>query len=145
MTWLNGLLAMESSPGCCRHYRLPAAAQFDWYVSFFLRVAKSRARRENRDWIGLIFAVAGGAGPNVAELNTIGIPARRHDMATFTRRTVMGALVLVGLLAGQGVAHAQFAFGWTRYGYNPNNPFVAQQQYLANLQAQRYAIASGAS
>jgi hypothetical protein len=56
----------------------------------------------------------------------------------------VGALVLVGMLAGQGAANAQFAFGMTRYGYNPNNPFVAQQQYLANLQANRYAIAAGA-
>lgn len=66
-------------------------------------------------------------------------------MATFVRRVTMGALVVVGLLAGQGVAHAQFSFGWTRYGYNPSNPFVAQQQYIANLQAGRLSIAAGQS
>jgi hypothetical protein len=66
-------------------------------------------------------------------------------MATFIRRAAFVTLVLAGLVAGQGVAHAQFAFGMTRYGYNPSNPFVAQQQYLANLQAGRYAIAAGQS
>ncbi len=65
-------------------------------------------------------------------------------MATFTRRAIVAALVLAGLLAGQGVANAQFSFGWTRYGYNPSNPFVAQQQYLANLQANAAAIRMGA-
>jgi hypothetical protein len=54
----------------------------------------------------------------------------------------LGALLL-GLLAGQNVAQAQFSFGYTRYGLNLNNPFIAQQQYLANLQAGRLAIASG--
>ncbi len=66
-------------------------------------------------------------------------------MTTCIRRSVFGVLVLVGLLAGQSVANAQFAFGWTRYGYNPSNPFVAQQQYIANLQANQYAIRAGAS
>jgi hypothetical protein len=65
-------------------------------------------------------------------------------MATFIRRATMTALVLIGLFAAHGTANAQFAFGWTRYGYNPSNPFVAQQQYLANLQANAYAIRAGA-
>jgi len=59
------------------------------------------------------------------------------------RRAGIGALVLFGLLAGQGVTQAQFSFGMTRYGMNPNNPFVAQQQYVANLQAARLAIGAG--
>jgi hypothetical protein len=56
----------------------------------------------------------------------------------------MGALVLLGVLAGHSTARAQFSFGQTRFGFNPNNPFVAQQQFMANLQANRYAIAAGA-
>jgi hypothetical protein len=56
----------------------------------------------------------------------------------------MGALVLLGLLAGHSTARAQFSFGMTRFGFNPNNPFVAQQQFMANLQANRFAIAAGA-
>jgi hypothetical protein len=64
-------------------------------------------------------------------------------MATFTRQAFVGAIVVAGLLATQTTAHAQFSYGWTRYGYNPSNPYVAQQQYLNNLQLGQYAIASG--
>ena len=64
-------------------------------------------------------------------------------MATFIRRAAMGALVLVGLLAGQNAAQAQFAFGWTPYGYNSSNPYIAQQQYYNNLRTGSYAISSG--
>src|SRR5438270_14076384 len=66
----------------------------------------------------------------------------RRLMSTLMQRAGIGALVLFGLLAGQDVARAQFSFGMTRFGMNPNNPFVAQQQYLANLQPARLAIAS---
>ena len=65
-------------------------------------------------------------------------------MATFTRRAAVGVFMLIALVASQGVANAQFSYGWTRYGYNPSNPFVAQQQYLSNLQANAYAIRAGA-
>ncbi len=64
-------------------------------------------------------------------------------MSSWRRQVGVGALVLFGVLAGQQLAQAQFSFGQTRYGMNLNNPFIAQQQYLANLQSGRLAIASG--
>ncbi len=64
-------------------------------------------------------------------------------MATTVRRAGIGALVLAGLLAGQNAAQAQFAFGMTRYGFNPSNPFIAQQQFMSNLGANAMAIRFG--
>jgi len=64
-------------------------------------------------------------------------------MSSFRRQVGVGALVLLGVFAGQQRAHAQFAYGQTRYGMNTNNPFIAQQQFLSNMQAGRLAIASG--
>jgi len=64
-------------------------------------------------------------------------------MSSWVRRAATVGLVLLGVLAGHSAAQAQFAFGQTRYGLNLNNPFVAQQQYLSNLQMARLAIASG--
>lgn len=64
-------------------------------------------------------------------------------MTAFIRRATVGALVLIGVLAAQNTAHAQFAFGWTPYGYNPSNPYIAQQQYYNNLRAGSLAIAAG--
>jgi hypothetical protein len=61
------------------------------------------------------------------------------------RRGTVGALILAGLLATQGVARAQFAFGYTRFGLNLTNPFVAQQQFYSNLRANRAAINAGAA
>jgi hypothetical protein len=65
-------------------------------------------------------------------------------MSTSMRRAAIGALVLFGLLAVHGAAQAQFAFGQTRFGFNPSNPFVAQQQFIANLQSNALAIRMGA-
>ena len=65
-------------------------------------------------------------------------------MSTSLRRAGIGALVLLGLLAGQDAAQAQFSFGYTRFGFNPGNPFVAQQQFIGNLQANALAIRAGA-
>jgi len=64
-------------------------------------------------------------------------------MSSLRRQVGVGALVLCGVLAGQQLAQAQFSFGQTRYGMNTNNPFIAQQQFLSNLQAGRLAIATG--
>lgn len=66
-------------------------------------------------------------------------------MSTSMRRAGMGALVLLGLLAGQDAARAQFSFGMTRFGFNPSNPFVAQQQFIGNLQAGALSIRYGQS
>jgi len=59
-------------------------------------------------------------------------------MSTTLRRLAIGSLALIGLLAGHGVARAQF--------YNPYgggyNPYLAQQQYLYNLQMSRAASAN---
>jgi hypothetical protein len=60
------------------------------------------------------------------------------------RRGTVGALVLAGLLASQGVARAQYAFGMTRFGLNTRNPFVAQMQFMSNLRANQIAIQTGA-
>jgi len=62
-------------------------------------------------------------------------------MSTF-RRLGLASLVLLGLLTGSGVARAQFAFGHTPFGLNLNNPYVAQQQYMYNLQLSRAASAN---
>jgi hypothetical protein len=79
------------------------------------------------------------------------------------RRAGSGALVLCGLLAAQDVAQAQFSFRFRTftpnmrspftfgmgsptvysYGLNLNNPYVAQQQFVRNLQLGSLAIQSG--
>jgi hypothetical protein len=60
-------------------------------------------------------------------------------MSTFVRRAGIAALLLLGALAGPNAAQAQF--GQTRL--NLNNPFIAQQQFLQNLQLARAAMLSG--
>jgi len=62
-------------------------------------------------------------------------------MSTF-RRLGLGSLLLLGLLAAPGVARAQFAYGHTPFGLNLNNPYVAQQQFMYNLQLSRAASAN---
>jgi hypothetical protein len=63
-------------------------------------------------------------------------------MSTLMRRAAVGALALLGLLAGHNVARAQFAFGMTPMGLNTNNPLIANRQYLYNLQLGRAAFAN---
>jgi hypothetical protein len=58
-------------------------------------------------------------------------------MSTLMRRTVLGTLVLVGLLAGRDAVWAQF--GMPRGG---GNPFMAQRQNPFNLQMSRAAFAN---
>jgi hypothetical protein len=52
------------------------------------------------------------------------------------RRAGIGALVLLGLLAGHDVARSQFGFG------SGPNPFMNNRQYLFNLQLGRAALAN---
>jgi hypothetical protein len=58
-------------------------------------------------------------------------------MSTLMRRAGIGALILVGLLAGREGA-------WAQFGQPPGgaNPFTGQRQYLYNLQMGRAAMAN---
>jgi len=52
-----------------------------------------------------------------------------------------GSLILAGLLVGGGAARAQFVTGFNPYG-GGYNPYLAQQQYMYNLQMARGASAN---
>jgi len=71
---------------------------------------------------------------------TSGAFEARHVYLVETAGTRLG--VLLGLLAGQNVVRAQYAYGYTPYGLNLNNPFVANQNYMYNLQLSRAAFAN---
>jgi len=63
-------------------------------------------------------------------------------MVTIVRRVAFGALLLLGLLAVQGAARAQFVTGFNPYGGGYANPYMGQQQYMYNLQMARGAYAN---
>jgi hypothetical protein len=63
-------------------------------------------------------------------------------MSTFSRRLGLGSVVLLGLLAAPHTARAQYAYGYTPFGLNLTNPYLANRNYMYNLQLSRAAFAN---